>query len=411
MIHARRAAAALAASVLSACASAPTVRHVRPVLPPPAAVEKVPARLGVHYEPAFSRFWMPADVRGNGVAVGEDSVAMLDEILPLVADSVAPMAGPAPLAAPAPAVDFVLEPSIEHFELFAFGERPGDLHAIVYRMSLFDPGGALVWTWTVEGRVPYRPAAEPQPAGYQPPGMASATYQAEKDGVAHATENLADAARRLLASFPRDSRIAEWRARRASGQPVALEGVTVEAVVEDLEVGLPGLPPTLSGAGVVAVKVRVANRGAAPVPLAGIVGRVALADGRTVHAPAPSVIVRRLQLASAAVGAGYVKRLGNLFGPIAAVAHHAKLNAALPTRRAALEERALRPATLAPGASVEGHLYFLPQYGGYASGAATLSLWLVDAEQRSLRATLPLQLIAPPPPKPEPEPDAQPGTF
>jgi hypothetical protein len=93
-----------------------------------------------------------------------------------------------------------------------------------------------------------------------------------------------------------------------------------------------------------------------------------------------------------------------MIGAIAAIGHHTQLRSRFPAFREAIEARALRAGVLAPGASVEGLVYFLPQEGGLPSGGpARLSIWLVDEELRSAHAEVALDLPAPPaPPAPEP---------
>jgi hypothetical protein len=364
--------------VLSACATGPTIRHVRPTLGALPPTEQVPVRLGLRYEPAFALASIGHGPYGPRVPIGEDSVAMFDEVAPRLARHVGRVP-PSPQPAGIPAPDFILEPTLEHFDFFNSGDSPTEHHAVVYRMSLFEPGGALVSSWTVEGRVPFAPEDD----------------RPSKNGITHATENLAEAARRLVTGFRQDSRLEAYLARREAGLPLELPGIEVTATLEDFEVPLPGLTPSLCGLGLVPVKVKITNRGESEVRLSGLVGRLTVPDGTTLHAPDPAMIAERLEEASTT--AGRPNRAPGIIGSIAWAVHNARLGSMMPAARALLTARALRAGTLPAGGSIEGHLYFIPIYGLPPPGPAFFTIWLTDTELRSARATSTLEL----PPRPQ----------
>jgi hypothetical protein len=104
----------------------------------------------------------------------------------------------------------------------------------------------------------------------------------------------------------------------------------------------------------------------------------------------------------------------NLFGAVGGMVSSFRVRDAwssLPELREKLSKLELQPVDLAPGATWEGILLFLPQEGPMPAGRATLGLWLKDAEGRQLRTTLVLALPVPAEPVPaSPAPAGDPAS-
>jgi len=384
-----------ALALLSGCTFTHT-RHVAPSLRALPATEKLPLKLGVRYTPAFATYEHARSYMSHRyvVPIGEDSVAMLDRVLPLLFAEVVRLPA-APGAAP-PAADLVLEPSIEHFDFFFRDEQPSPSSAVVYRMSVFEPGGRLVSSWVIMGRAPFERGPVAVAASAEAPDADAPT--AMRDCYTHAADNLDDAARKLVASFRADAQIDAWLAARSAGRPAALEGFDLDARIEDMEVVVPGAPQSLLANRIVPVRVRVTNTGAAPAALGRGPVSLVLPDGRAVSDVGPAAVLSRLDAASSAKASRNILLFG-VVGAFVSMSQEDSKKAAMPLAGAALDRSALRLPALAPGQSAEGFVYFPFAEDGAPPDAATVSVWLTGAQLRSARFDRQVRTPVPAPPQ------------
>lgn len=384
---------ALAAPLaLSACLSAPrsTVRHLTPP-PVEVAPAPVPVRLGLHLAPDFTGAWWAAGL-DPVVPIGEDSEALVRRVLTQLVGPVPEVAAAPPFAGAPPPVDLVLVPSVADFSTFGTFESAKPAHAVTWRLALFEPDGDLVSSWLVRGEVP--PRAPRKAAATEEPAEEPVEPDAP-GGVTHAGVSLSEAGRRLAARHRADAHLDDYLARRAQGGPAPLTGLEISAVLEDQPLDYYGAAPTFTGSGLVPVRIRLTNRTDQVIRLDGLFTQLRLADGRVIHPAGQGIVMGRILLA------GTMARLKVLGGPLggglAAFVVSTRQAASLSAVEAQVAALGLEPAAVAPGATLEGLVTFLPQRGGPASGPATVEIWVTDDQRRPLRASAPI--LVPPPPK------------
>jgi hypothetical protein len=367
-------------------------------------------RLGVHYAPAFEKAWWASDVHGHVLPVGQDSAAILRQLLPRLFREVVEVKAPPPFEGAPPAVDLVVVPWLGDFEAFASSEDAAPWHAVTWRFAAFAPTGELVATWKARGARPFQPG----PAGPAPeraPGSFEEPQPPMKNGETHAEENLGEAARVLAEMLSPGAPAAQALERGRGARPARLPGLQVAAAVENLQVKFPSAGGALMAHGFVPVRVKLANSGAETLQLDGLFAQLALSDGRLLHPVGPGTARSRLMIA---VGRSVYQMVG-AFGAVGGMVSSFRVRDAwlsLPELREKLSKLELQPVDLAPGATWEGVLLFLPQEGAAPSGgAASFSLWLKDAAGRQLKTTLALAMPVPAEPAPaSPAPAADPGS-
>lgn len=396
-----RAAPAALAILLQACSFGPRPKVVH-LAPPPVEVAEaapLPVKLGLHASPEVNATWWANSIGGPVIKVGEATLAILRPALVRQLGPVTDVAAPPPFDQATTDADLVLVPTVADFSTFSAWGRPEAWHAVTLRLALFDRAGHLVSSWTVRASEPVVQPPRPAPVTADP--QAPEPEAPAPDGVAQAGLNLAVAAQRLALAIRTDPRLEAWLASQAAGGAAGggggLDGLEVEAALEDRPIDYPGTKPTLLENGFVPVRVRLVNRGPAPVRLDGLHAQLRLADGRVVQRIGPAMAVERLSMSSSYARVRTIGSFGALVGGLAANVDLFKERTALPVTRALLEEMVLEPGEVASGAAQEGVLLFLPQSGGPAGQQATLELWAADLERRHLRVTRPLRL--PPPPQ------------
>lgn len=376
---------------LAACAaSRPTLRHLAPP-PVEVAAAPLPVSLGLHLAPDFKAAWWAPGL-DQVVPIGADGGNLVRQVLEKAVGPVPEVAAAPPFAGAPPPVDLVLVPSLADFSTYAALESRKPAHAVTWRLALFEPDGDLVSTWLVKGEVPeWTPPKRPATAE----GAEEEEPPARPNGITHAGASLSEAGRRLAARHRADAHLDDWLARRAAGGTAPLTGLEVSAALEDLPLDYPGAAPTFTGSGLVPVRLRLTNRTDQPLRLDGLFTQLRLADGRVIHQAGPSMVLSRILLA------GTVARVRSastgLFGALFTIAISTKQGVGQSALEAQAASIGLEPGEVAPGATLEGLLVFLPQHGGPAAGEAALEVWVTDEARRPLRASLPIRL--PPPPR------------
>ena len=391
--HTTTLAFALAAPLaLAACISAPRSKVIH-LAPPPVEVAPapLPLKLGVHLAPDFTAAWWASGI--DVVPVGADSEVLLRQVLGRLVGPVPEIAAAPPFAGAPPPVDLVLVPSLADFSTFGFLESVTPAHAVAWRLALFEPDGDLVSSWLVRGEVqaPPPPARAPDSAE----DLEAPPEPEAPKGITHSGVSLSEAGRRLASGHRADAHLDDYLARRAAGGPAPLAGLEVSAALEDQPLDFPGAGPTFTGSGFVPVRIKLTNRTAQVVRLDGLFTQLRLADGRVIHQVGPGMVMNRIQLAGAFARLEALNTF--LGGAIAGLMVSAQQIAAQPTVEAQVAALGLEPGAVAPGATLEGLVTFLPQRGGPASGPATVEVWVTDAERRPLRVSVPI--LVPPPTK------------
>lgn len=375
-----------AVAFLSACA--PTFVHEHRATPKLTAlpdVGPVPATAGVRYSEGFIQ---ATHVRANMahrwmIPIGTESATMFDAVWPRLFTRVVRLEDPGGVQA---SVDVVLEPSLESFDFFLPREQPRPGDVVVYRVNMHVPDGPMVATWTVEGRVPFRPGPADAPVtpannslpriGYDEPVVVS-----PREGWDHAADNIDDAATKLVTTFKERSRIDEYLARRTGGGSfvLPLDGVTVRATAEDVPITVPGSKPSLVPLHILPVRVRVENGGVQALRLDAVVASLRPVGGVPAAAAGAPQVLARLDESLAQASANTAFGFG-IIGTFVALSKEGEKMRALPKVRAWLESKALAPGPIEPGEGAEGFFFFVLPAKASLPDAANLSLDITDAD-------------------------------
>lgn len=141
----------LVLSCLAGCTT--TAVEVRGQFPRSAVVEKLPLRMGVHFDEAFRTHMLsePVPERGDWqIAIGAAQVEMFRAILPSMFDAVVELDDP---SAPAP-VDAVLVPRVEEMQFaIPFQTKSNFFEVwIRYDLTLLHPGSdRVIASWPLTG--------------------------------------------------------------------------------------------------------------------------------------------------------------------------------------------------------------------------------------------------------------------
>ncbi|KRT64799.1 MAG: hypothetical protein XU13_C0156G0001 [Candidatus Rokubacteria bacterium CSP1-6] len=183
------------AALLSACAHAIPLQAT---LERPPTVRQVPLAVGVFYSQEF-RDYMHSNWRGGDrwdFPLGQASVKLFGQALPILFESVVPVSGRSPLPEGGAKLAAVIEPKIEAFDFSLPFLKTGTYTAeISYRVTLHSPEGLALASWTVKGI-----GAKPGQAGFE-----FARWPGEAADLA-----MQDAANKLLTSFWEVPEVRHW---------------------------------------------------------------------------------------------------------------------------------------------------------------------------------------------------------
>src|SRR3989304_2646163 len=139
------------AALLSACAHAIPLQAT---LERPPTVRQVPLAVGVFYSQEF-RDYMHSNWRGGDrwdFPLGQASVKLFGQALPILFESVVPVSGRSPLPEGGAKLAAVIEPKIEAFDFSLPSLQTGTYTAeISYRVTLHSPEDLALASWTVKG--------------------------------------------------------------------------------------------------------------------------------------------------------------------------------------------------------------------------------------------------------------------
>jgi hypothetical protein len=141
---------ALAASCLAGCSGEVRVPEA---LPPP-LVERLPLRVALHVDPAFSgyvyREARPGD-RDWSIDIGAANAAMLDTVAAALFSASQRVGSVATASSDMADVDAVLSPSVDAVEFSVPSQSATDYYAvwIRYKLDVYGRDGALVASWPV----------------------------------------------------------------------------------------------------------------------------------------------------------------------------------------------------------------------------------------------------------------------
>ncbi|MBX3703217.1 MAG: hypothetical protein KF822_05545 [Steroidobacteraceae bacterium] len=199
-LTARLAAAAALLALASACTA--TRLTTQSQLPPP-LLDKLPARVGVHYSKEF-REYVHKETRGQvdyEVTLGPAHVTNLDWLLTAMFAELVPVDDPARVGELSPPLTMVLEPRFEEYSFLTPRDVAGEAFIVTirYLLTVYDGDGARVdaFTYTGYGREKARTLASKEP-------LAIATQRAMRDAGAKVAVELPDqdAVRLLLRGRP-----------------------------------------------------------------------------------------------------------------------------------------------------------------------------------------------------------------
>ena len=201
-----RASTLLAATVVSVCACTTVIPLETTVVSRPGGVP-VPLAVGVHYSTEFRTYEYSR--QKLVVPLGQASVVLLEQALPMIFERVVRVSSPTPRAADGTAeLAAVIEPKIEE----ASFDRPpivvsmADVTAeVIYRFTLYSPAGDPVASWKVRG------FGRPAPGWF--------TWKTEPFSKAMDLA-MRDAAQKLMTGFREIPEVRRWL--RDAGIPEAL---------------------------------------------------------------------------------------------------------------------------------------------------------------------------------------------
>jgi hypothetical protein len=187
--------------LLAGCNTVP----LNPRLSPPPGVEKLPLTVGVHYTSEF-RAYARAEWTWGGwsFALGEASVRLFDQALPMLFDQVQEVEAPPPAAMDE--IDAILVPRVNRFSLLLPGLRTRRYRAqITYGIDLYGENGQQIASWEVSGYGSRNDQLQLQFGVARGPGVAT-------------DRALCDAARSLLLGLPVVPAVKAWLRARPSFQ-------------------------------------------------------------------------------------------------------------------------------------------------------------------------------------------------
>lgn len=181
-------AAALTLALLTACSA---TRLAPQSQLPPLLVERVPARVGVHYSQEFREF-MHKETRAQvdyEISLGPAHVQNLDWLLKGMFSEIVPVEDPTRAAEIRPPLTLVLEPKFEEYSFLTPRDVAGDAFIVTirYLLTVYDGTGGRVdaFTLTGYGREPARALGSAQP-------LKIATQRAMRDAGAKVAVELVD---------------------------------------------------------------------------------------------------------------------------------------------------------------------------------------------------------------------------
>jgi hypothetical protein len=263
----------LAAVVIGGCAPLPLNPGAQFVPPSPIEVRRT---VGIHHSEAFRNETREVVGLRRAFAVGNASFRLLDAVYQTVFTRAVPVAGRPPVQS-TPAVDAVLEPSIERFDVAVgpfVANRVLAWASVTYRFTMWSPSGDQLAAWTVNGV-----------------GEASGVGRDGRSAVIAVERALRDAAHRFTLSFLEVPEARRW----ARGLPMA--GATAVSTEQTTRRDGPltrvsyadvaSLETTLERdeSGVVSARLRVANEGRGRLIVRP--GDIVLARGDATIRPAP----------------------------------------------------------------------------------------------------------------------------
>ena len=184
----RPAVAALCLALLSGCTATRLTTEAQ--LPPP-LIEKVPARIGIHYPKEF-REYVHRETRGTieyEINLGPAHVTNLDWLLNAMFAEIVPVEDPTKVADIRPPLVMVLEPKFEEYSFLTPKDVAGEAFIVTirYLLTLYDGSGGRVdsFTFTGYGREKAHTLASKEP-------LQIATQRAMRDAGAKVAVELTD---------------------------------------------------------------------------------------------------------------------------------------------------------------------------------------------------------------------------
>ena len=181
------------AAVVSGCT---TVIPLKATVENPPSIAQVPLVVGVHYSLEFRTY---EHERSKVVfPLGQSSVILFDQVLPIIFAQVVRVPSPAPLSDGGPRVAAVIEPKIEDADFTSprMIVSLADVTAeVIYRFTVYSPQGSRLASWKVKG------IGKPSPGWF--------VWKTEPFSKAMDLA-MVDAARKLMTGFRDVPEVQQW---------------------------------------------------------------------------------------------------------------------------------------------------------------------------------------------------------
>jgi len=128
--------------ILSGCST--TLMTLKPEINRPPSMAQIPLTVGVYYDTAFRSYEHRLIIMRYcfDFSLGKDSVALFDDIFPIVFERAVPVISRPPLPPGGPMVSAVIEPKIDGFKVVHPWGLVGNYSVdITYRFTLYTPEG------------------------------------------------------------------------------------------------------------------------------------------------------------------------------------------------------------------------------------------------------------------------------
>lgn len=347
-------------ALLSGCANTYNLR-INPRVDAVVPTAKLPVHAGIYYSPQFSSQTQTRTFGSDTwvAPIGAASAQMFDAVFPRVFEQTSPVPTPSADAMKTAGVDFVVSPSLEHFDFLIGLDKDSDRYSVIYRMTLYSPDGVPVSSWLVPGNKPSKAFTI---WGMIEDDMVDAAGKLVKDFEHHAGQALAAIERGKTADKP---------------VPLELQDVTLTATAT----ALPGLNPqqlaALQSAGIVSVRVTAQSRDGRDLAIHASSMRLKLASGETLEPLTVSQALSALDRTSQA--GGVTAALTNpLFGMLVTYDEQRTSQSAREAQFKAGSSALFGDRSLAGGEGTSGMVLFKLPSSSDSAQAATLTVWVVE---------------------------------
>lgn len=324
--------------------------------------KRIPLHAGIYYSPQFASY-IQQRRKGSGVFrmhIGAASVRYFDQLLPRMFEKTSRVETLASDELEKKGVDFVVAPSLEHFD-FPLGLEPySERLGVAYRTTLFTPRGVPVSSWVVYGTADHWKMFGGVIEAYIQQAGAKFVQTFDKE-AAPGLAAVASSRRRV----PQPIDIAALQLSARHAEPASLPANAREQLLKER---------------FVFVEVSAAAKTSTPIAVRASDMRLRLKDGRMIGTSPPSAL-----LSIAAAGgpnAASVVGVPPLLGVVALLASETVASSASASRRELLSnalgveffgERMLRE----DNAKAAGIVFFRLPAGASADGATVIA-WAVE---------------------------------